>query len=481
MRRLSRPQIRLEARQRSGELSSYRDLELKNSILSKGLLHPPVVQFDGAKGDYVLVAGGRRLAAIDWIAEDQGYFLCDGETVLPGEVPALIISEDLSALTRMEAEFEENYIRLDPPWQDRVRALAAIHSARVAANPLHTAADTGREIAASGGIAGSTAVPNTISKQVIAATLVAEHLHDPAIRNARNANEAHQLTIDRIERAFLAENIRRREATARLSQSPNGTRERAGELPPDPPHRIICGDATLLLPTLPDNVYDLVLADPPYAIGAGSAGFRSRTIHHHNYTDDPAATKQFLQFLLGESFRLTKTRANLFLFTDIDLFEWLKLSASAAGWSVFRTPIIWRKSESEGLAPWGRQGFRRTFEMILFATKGGKGLLTSPLDILDFSRVSRAVRDYGAQKPVELMKLLIEVSTLPGDSVLDPCCGSGATVLAAKSCLRKALGIDLDKAATDAALIKLNALEMPAPIEAPEVEPMETMPDVSAL
>jgi site-specific DNA-methyltransferase (adenine-specific) len=74
------------------------------------------------------------------------------------------------------------------------------------------------------------------------------------------------------------------------------------------------------------------------------------------------------------------------------------------------------------------------------------------------------------------MRLLIEISTLPGDSVLDPCCGSGATVLAAKACLRKALGIDLDKAATDAAIVKLAETELAIPPSA-----LETQPDVSAL
>jgi len=90
------------------------------------------------------------------------------------------------------------------------------------------------------------------------------------------------------------------------------------------------------------------------------------------------------------------TRANLFLFTDIDLWPWLFERAEKAGWSPFRTPIIWAKSDSEGLAPWGREGFRRTYELIFYATKGGRGLVRPPVDILRYNRVPRSERDYGA-------------------------------------------------------------------------------------
>ena len=99
------------------------------------------------------------------------------------------------------------------------------------------------------------------------------------------------------------------------------------------------------------------------------------------------------------------------------------------GWKPFRTPIIWRKIESEGLAPWGREGFRRTYEMIFFATKGKKGLLQSPVDILDESRVPRHKRRYGPEKPVGLIEQLIECSTMPGDYILDPVCGAGSTLI----------------------------------------------------
>jgi DNA modification methylase len=132
------------------------------------------------------------------------------------------------------------------------------------------------------------------------------------------------------------------------------------------------------------------------------------------------------------------------MFCDIDLFDWLKLSASNMGWSPFRRPLIWQKSESEGLAPWGAQGPRITTEFIFYATKGRRGLHASPIDVFNIRRVSRAERLHAAEKPVELLSRLISCASLPGDFILDPCCGSGSTLVACRETKRQGLGIESD-------------------------------------
>ena len=49
-----------------------------------------------------------------------------------------------------------------------------------------------------------------------------------------------------------------------------------------------------------------------------------------------------------------------------------------------------------------------------------------------------------AQKPVSLMKYLIEMTTLEGQLVLDPFCGCGSTLQAAKELNRDYIGIEID-------------------------------------
>lgn len=50
-----------------------------------------------------------------------------------------------------------------------------------------------------------------------------------------------------------------------------------------------------------------------------------------------------------------------------------------------------------------------------------------------------------AQKPVSVLKRLIEIFTDPGDVVIDPCCGSGTTLRAAAELGRSAFGFEIDR------------------------------------
>lgn len=50
-----------------------------------------------------------------------------------------------------------------------------------------------------------------------------------------------------------------------------------------------------------------------------------------------------------------------------------------------------------------------------------------------------------AQKPVKILKKLIETFTDPSDVVIDPCCGSGSTLRAAAELRRNVYGFEIDK------------------------------------
>lgn len=50
-----------------------------------------------------------------------------------------------------------------------------------------------------------------------------------------------------------------------------------------------------------------------------------------------------------------------------------------------------------------------------------------------------------AQKPVAVLKKLIEIFTDEGDVVIDPCCGSGSTLRAAFEMGRSAYGFEIDR------------------------------------
>jgi adenine-specific DNA-methyltransferase len=429
--------IEIGTRQRSTIASGPLN-DLKDSILSVGLLNPPVAWWDATSQKWKLVAGERRLRALAELTNEKRNFRCGGIEVDLGSIPITPLGDFLDAAGRFEAELDENVKREDLEWPDRMKAYAALHAMRLSTNPQQTVHDTAKELSVKAGYAVDDAGSGARSahRAITQAVIISAHLHNDKIANARNPAEALQLIYKQEEEKVLAALIRRQISAA----------------PTKPDITIRHADLYDLLPKLDPGTYDLIIADPPYGIGASGAGFRARSVHHHNYSDNPDDAKQISQFILTEGFRLTKPRANIFIFCDIDVFPWLKVTAANMGWTVFRRPLIWMKSESEGLAPWGGQGPRITTEFIFYATKGQRGLNASPVDVFDERRVPRQDRLHAAQKPVSLLSHLISCSTIPGDSVLDPCCGSGSTLVAARDLKRRGLGIEVDRDYYDTAL-----------------------------
>lgn len=64
---------------------------------------------------------------------------------------------------------------------------------------------------------------------------------------------------------------------------------------------------------------------------------------------------------------------------------------------------------------------------------------------MDWPRDNESEKIHPTQKPVELLKTLIEIFTDKGDVVIDPCAGSGSTLVAAIELDRKAYGFEIKK------------------------------------
>lgn len=65
-------------------------------------------------------------------------------------------------------------------------------------------------------------------------------------------------------------------------------------------------------------------------------------------------------------------------------------------------------------------------------------------NILARAETSEPMGLHPTQKPTRVLESLIELTTLPGHLVVDPFCGSGSTLVAAKNLGRHYLGFDLD-------------------------------------
>lgn len=85
------------------------------------------------------------------------------------------------------------------------------------------------------------------------------------------------------------------------------------------------------------------------------------------------------------------------------------------------------------------------------------------LNHMPWPRESKTVpKIHPTQKPIALLKRLIEIFTDAGDVVIDPCAGSGTTLRAAAEMGRTAYGFEVDKRFYKLAQEKmLNTMETP--------------------
>ena len=421
--------------------------EFREGIEKRGLLHPIVVRWSdlvpGEARQLILVAGERRLRAITDLADLGVAIRCDGSAVPLGHIPYTLI-EELDPLAYEEAELEENIHRVDLSWQEKAAAHSRLRALReaqaaIAGSAPPSVADLVRELnpdATADLPAGKLGdYQANLRKELI----VARFLDNPEIKAAKSVDEAWK-TLKRQEAA---------EKHRALGVSVGATFTSAV-------HRIIQDDSLTRLKLMPSESYDCIIADPPYGMGADEFGDSGGLAQGaHGYADDWAYAEQCYVTLATEGWRIAKAQAHAYVFCDIDNLALIKALFYAAGWTVFRTPLLWYKRHGMR-APWPEMGPQRRYETLIYAVTGKRPTLRLAGDVLDYPADTNL--GHSAQKPVALYQDLLSRTCLPGDSAIDPFCGTGPVFPAAHALRVRATGIELDTTSYGIAVGRIEAL-----------------------
>lgn len=77
----------------------------------------------------------------------------------------------------------------------------------------------------------------------------------------------------------------------------------------------------------------------------------------------------------------------------------------------------------------------------------------------EWERDTTSPKLHPTQKPIKVLERLIEIFTDEGDVVIDPCCGSGSTLIASRNLKRKSYGFEIEKEFYKKANEWINGLE----------------------
>jgi site-specific DNA-methyltransferase (adenine-specific) len=204
----------------------------------------------------------------------------------------------------------------------------------------------------------------------------------------------------------------------------------APSCPATPRNTVLHGDCIELMRNLRGGSVDLIVTDPPYLCRYKDRSGRTVAKDDNDRWLRPAF-HQMHSVLKDGGFCLSFYgwhRADRFI------GAWRAAGFRIVGHVVFRKPYA---SASRFL--------RYEHEQAYLLAKGEPILPKAPVpDVIDWPAKSGNVL-HPTQKPVAVLRPIIAAFSAPGDLVLDPFCGSGSTLVAARQLKRVALGMELDR------------------------------------
>lgn len=253
---------------------------------------------------------------------------------------------------------------------------------------------------------------------------------------------------------------------------------------------IVQGDALELMSSLPDQSVDLIVADPPYNLSKGMslklasgslAGTGGNWTKVMQSWDDYSLINyiQFTEKWLKEAKRILKPTGSMWVFGTYHNIGIINTVMQLNEIEIINEVVWYKRNAFPNLA--GRR-LTASHETLIWAHRGGKTRkynfnyeyskqYTDKADGLKFEgkqmrtvwdipnnkdKSETALGKHPTQKPLKILKRMIELSSNEGDIVLSPFSGSGSECVAAKMTLRKYIGFELEDEFVELSRRRLN-------------------------
>lgn len=218
-------------------------------------------------------------------------------------------------------------------------------------------------------------------------------------------------------------------------------------------------DCLEVFKNIPSNSIDLIITDCPYHIISGGCSNQAVTIGRYSQcggvlnkqSNNAAQTyvKQGKIFehndiefkeWLPEAYRILKPETHCYVMINPRNLKDLWQCAEDAGFT-FQQLIVWDKGNTTP-----NKWYLNCYELILMLRKGKAKNINKMgcKNILRIPNIMR-VKQHPTEKPVDLMRVLVENSTQKGEVVMDPFMGVGGVGIACKRTNRSFIGVEIDE------------------------------------
>ena len=206
-------------------------------------------------------------------------------------------------------------------------------------------------------------------------------------------------------------------------------------------------DCMDILPLIPDNSLDCFVSDVPYKLVQGGVtgklsakitgvalNFENKNTKNGNGNFDHNEIK-FSEWL-PNVFRILKDKSHCYIMVNDRNLQELLNEATKSKFKLLNV-LVWNKNNAMP-----NHWYMKNAEFIVMLRKGGAKYINKQgtKQIIQIDNVSK--KSHPTEKPINLMKILIENSTNENDIIIDTFMGSGTTCLAAKELNRKFIGIE---------------------------------------
>jgi len=209
--------------------------------------------------------------------------------------------------------------------------------------------------------------------------------------------------------------------------------------------KVVNEDCMSGLEKLENNSIDMLITDPPYSTPVITSFGRKK---FKNLAD--LSIQEFYYMELKKKLeKKLKSDAPVFIFCDDKFYP--ILFSTFYDWQNMGL-IIWEKNNIGLGSP-----IRKKHELIFYANQGTKkfkphGKYTHLPSVINFKHDKDKI--HGAQKPVELIEMLINGFTEEGDTIIDLFGGSGSTGIASDNTNRNSICFELNFEISEASRVR---------------------------